>query len=186
MKLILGSSSPFRRKVFENAGIAFEVVKPDIDEKKIRAADHFLTPVILSYAKAQAVAAKVSEPAIIIACDQVIVCDGQIIEKPESPDEVRTWYKLYPKHPVQYVNGFTVYNTQTKQSLTAQEVAISTFKEIPDDFTEEQIKKGIIFNCAGGIGDETEDAYATIVQGSKESLIGLPVAFVMDMVERVK
>src|ERR1700733_13486055 len=104
MKIILGSSSPFRRRIFEEAGIAFEVVKPEIDEKKIRAADHFLTPVILSFAKARAVDQKVSEPSIIIACDQVIVCDGNIIEKPESPDEVRAWYKLYPKNPVNYVN----------------------------------------------------------------------------------
>ena len=141
---------------------------------------------ILSFAKAQAVAAKVSEPSIIIACDQVIICNGEIIEKPESPEEVRRWYKLYPQHPVQYVNGFTVFNTETRTSLTAQEIAITTFAEIPDEFTEEQINKGIIFDCCGGIGDETEDTYATIIQGSKESLIGLPFAFVMDMVERIK
>ena len=186
MKIILGSSSPFRRKVLEDAGIPFEVVKPDIDEKKIRAVSHEHTPVVLSYAKARAVAEKVTEPAFIIACDQVIICDGNILEKPENPDEVRAWYKLYAKHPVNYINGITVLNTVTKASLTAQEISIATFKEIAEDFTEEQITKGIIFNCAGGIGDETEDTYATITQGSKQSTIGLPVHFVMDMIEKLK
>ncbi len=186
MKIILGSSSPFRRKVLEDAGIPFEVVKPDIDEKKIRAVSHDHTPVVLSYAKAQAVAEKVIEPAFIIACDQVIICDGNILEKPENADEVRTWYRLYAKHPVNYINGITVFNTETNASLTAQEISIATFKEIPDYFTEEQVSKGVIFNCAGGIDDELEDAYATIIQGSKQSTNGLPVQFVMDMIEKIK
>ena len=186
IKLILGSASPFRRKVLEDAGIDFEIITPDIDEKKIRATDHHFTSVLLSYAKAKAVEAKITEPAIIIACDQIIVCNGQIIEKPESADEVRALYKLYPKHKVHYVNGITVLNTLTGASLTAQDIGISVFKEIPDEFTEEQIEKGIIFKCCGGIGDETEDTYSTAIQGTKENMIGLPVALVMEMVERVK
>jgi septum formation protein len=185
MKIILGSSSPFRQQILKDAGISFEVVKPNIDEKKIRSADHHYTPALLSYAKAQAVAQKVVEPAVIIACDSVIVCNGNILEKPENPDQVRTWYELYRKYPVHYINGFTVFNTKTKASLTAQEISIATFKEIPHDFMEEQIAKGIIFNCAGGIGDETEDTYASIIQGSKQSMVGLPVQFVMDMVKKV-
>ncbi|MBI2120730.1 MAG: hypothetical protein HYT94_03865 [Parcubacteria group bacterium] len=55
-----------------------------------------------------------------------------------------------------------------------------------DEFTEEQIRKGIIFNCGGGVDDEMTDIYGTIIQGSKESTIGLPVQFIMDMVEKVK
>jgi septum formation protein len=186
MRIILGSSSKYRKQVLENAEIPFESISPEIDEKKIRAADHTLTPVVLSYAKAQAVAAKVTEPAIIIACDQVVICDGNILEKPENSDEVRAWYKLYSNHPVHYVNGLTVFNTETKASLTAQEISIAAFTEIPDSFTEAQIIKGNIFNCSGGIGDETSDTYSTIVQGTRESIIGLPIKFVMEMIEKVK
>lgn len=186
MKLILGSSSQFRRKVLEDAGILFEVVKPEIDEKKIRTVSYDLVPVVLSYAKACAVAQKVNEPAIIIACDQVILCNDQILEKPESADDVRAWYKFYENHSVKYVNGLTVFNTETKASITAQEISTSTFKPIPEDFVEEQIRKGVIFECAGGIGDETHQAYSTIVEGSEDSIIGLPIKFVMGMVEKVK
>ena len=184
MKLILGSSSPFRRKVLEDAGIPFEIVKPDIDEKKIRTVKHEDTPVVLSFAKARAVAEKITEPAIVIACDQVIICDGNILEKPENSDEVRAWYKLYAKHPVHYINGLTVLNTETGASLTAQEISIASFAEIPENFMEEQITKGTIFNCAGGIGPETQAAYATIIEGSKESMIGLPLPFIMDMIKK--
>lgn len=186
MKLILGSSSPFRRKILEDAGISFEVVTPDIDERHIRALDHLHTPVVLSYAKVQAVAEKVTGPAIIVACDQVIVCNGSILEKPRDAEEVRIWYKLYAANPVQYVNGITILNTETGTCLTAQEITTATFSEIPETFTEAQIQKGIIFNCAGAIHDEVHDAYATIIKGSKESTIGLPLEFVLQMIEKVK
>jgi MAF protein len=186
MKIILGSSSPFRLRVLKEAGISFEVVAPDIDEKKIRTTDPSHTPVVLSYAKAAAVAQKVSEPALIIACDQVIVCGGNILEKPENPDEVRAWYKLYAKHPVHYVNGLTVWNTETKACLTAQEISIATFEFIPENFTEEQIERGTIFQCAGGIDGRVRDQYSTLLQGSKESTIGLPVGFVLEMLQQVQ
>ena len=91
MQLILGSGSSGRRRLFEAAGIPFIIVKPEIDEKKIRAVDHAHTPLMLSFAKAHAVARKISEPAIIIGCDQVVMCDGRIMEKPETPDELREW-----------------------------------------------------------------------------------------------
>ena len=79
------------------AGIDFKVIKSEIDEKKIRAVDHFLTPVVLSYAKAQAVAKKVTGPAIIVACDSVVICNGMILEKPENAEEVREWTKSRPR-----------------------------------------------------------------------------------------
>jgi septum formation protein len=186
MKIILGSSSPFRRKILEEAGISFEVVTPDIDEKKIRALDNLHVPVILSYAKSQAVAQKVTEPAIIIACDQIAICKGIILEKPENADEVRAWYKIYADSTVQYVNGITVYNTETGMCLTAQETSTVRFKTIPESFTEQQIDKGIVFSCNGGLCSETEEAYSTIIRGSKQSTIGLPLQFVLEMIEDVR
>jgi len=186
MKIILGSSSPFRRKVLEEAGISFEVVTPDVNEKKIRALDNLHIPVILSYAKSQAVAKKVTEPAIIITCDQIILCKGTILEKPENADEIRAWYKIYADRMVYYINGITVYNTETGACLTAQETSVVRFKTIPESFTEQQISKGVVFDCDGGLCSETEDSYSTIMSGSKQSTIGLPLQFVMDMIEKVK
>jgi len=186
MRLILGSSSLVRRKILEDAGIIFEVVKPEIDEKKIRATDDRLIPVVLSFAKAQAVAAKVSGPAVIIACDQVIICNGQLIEKPENADEVRAWYRLYTQYPVEHINGITVCNTETDTYLTAQETSAISFKEIPEEFMEEQIRKGLIYNHCGGIDSELEDTYSKLIRGTKDSPKGLPLDFVMNMIERVK
>jgi septum formation protein len=186
MKLILGSSSPFRRKVMQDAQVCFESISPGIDEKKIRAINRKSTPLLLSFAKAQAVARRIKEPAIIIGCDQVIFCAGNMMEKPENASQIRSWYRMYSYSLVIYYNGFTVLNTETGVSLSAMESSIVRFSSIPDDFVEEQINKGVIFNCSGGLGDETEDAYGNILEGSKQSLKGMPLKFIVDMVGKVR
>ena len=186
MKLILGSSSKFRRQVFDEAGIEYEAMSPDIDEKKIRTMDHAHTPVVLSYAKALAVAEKVEEPAIIIACDQVVVCNGQILEKPENADEVRAWYKEYESYPAEFVNGLTVYNTETKASLTAQETSVATLRGMTPEFIDGLIEHGEIFQCAGAISNDAAAGHIEMIEGSQDSMIGLPLKFVLDMIERVK
>jgi len=187
MKLILGSSSVFRRKVLEDAGIEFEVVEPEIDEKKIRALAPSDTPLLISFEKAKAVAKLINEPAIIIACDQVIGCCNRVLEKPRDAKEVQEWYQMYTSGDVvYYMNGITVHNTETGEYLSAKEIAIANFTFIPEEFTEEQIRKGVVFDCSGAIDDEVQEKYATIIKGSKDSTIGLPLKFVMDMVKKVK
>lgn len=186
MKIILGSSSPFRRKILEDAGVTFEVLSPDIDEKKIRTTDPLHTPVVLSYAKAMAVAEKIKEPAIIIASDQVIFCDGKILEKPDSVEEIYEWFKLYEKHPVNYVSGVTVFNTETGACLTAQDIVVGEFKEVPREFIDEQIKVGDMLICCGAISGKIADEYSVIVQGTHDSMVGLPIELVMEMIEKIK
>ena len=186
MKLILGSSSKFRRQILDEAGVEYEAVSPDIDEKKIRTMNHAQTPVVLSYAKALAVAEQVKEPAIIIACDQVVVCNGQILEKPESAEEIRAWYKIYEDYPAEFINGITIYNTETKSSLTAQETAVATFSDLTPEAVEEIINDGEAFHCAGGICSDVKDVRINLIEGSRDSMIGLPLKFVLDMIERVK
>ncbi len=77
LPLVLASASPFRRRMLEAAGIAFEVVPADIDEDAIK---HRLlaanaTPAAiageLARAKAEAVSRKNGE-AIVIGSDQVL------------------------------------------------------------------------------------------------------------------
>lgn len=126
MKIILGSSSIFRKKILEKAGIDFDVIPADIDEKSIRSENNELIPLLLSYAKSQAVTNKVDSPSIIIACDQIVVCNSRVLEKPTSNEEVKEWYDMYSKYPVNFINRITVYNTMTKNSLSSLEISTAS------------------------------------------------------------
>lgn len=93
--LILASGSLVRAQLMSQAGLAFEVVKPRIDEDMVREAllSEGASPRDLADALAEMKALRVSEKhpeALVIGCDQVLDLAGKILSKPASRDEART------------------------------------------------------------------------------------------------
>jgi len=111
LRIILGSSSPWRRKVLADAGVACEVMSPNIDEKAIRYDDPFVLTRAIAGAKAISIAARVgSGVAIVITADQVAVFDGVIREKPVDAAQARAWLAEYGEtgRPVSFISTVMV------------------------------------------------------------------------------
>jgi septum formation protein len=90
-QLILASTSRFRRRMLETAGLDFRVVPPDVDEPALRAVvkakNANLGPSevaeVLARAKAERVSSK--EPdAFVLGADQVLALEGDMFEKPAN------------------------------------------------------------------------------------------------------
>ena len=87
MKLIiLASQSKGRKELLEEAGFTFTVMPADFDEASLHMESPYRMVEQLALAKARAVAAKVTEPAIIIAGDVVGRVDGKIVGKAKDKD----------------------------------------------------------------------------------------------------
>ena len=94
MKLILASGSPTRRMLMQNAGLSFEVVPAEIDE---RAAEQPLLqagapPEDLALALAMAKAVVVSEhhpDDLVIGADQILDLRGERLTKPVDMEAAR-------------------------------------------------------------------------------------------------
>ena len=186
LEIILGSSSQFRQAVLGEWGIPFRVIAPEIEEKLVRTHNYLETSIMVSFAKMVAVRQKIDTPAIIITCDQVIVCGGDVLEKPDNSDQAKKWYKTYTKKPFDYVNGITVYNTKTKKHFSAHQTSTSIFHSMPSgSFISKQAITGNILNCCGGLSSEVEEKCSKILSGTKESVIGLPVEFILYMITQV-
>jgi septum formation protein len=93
VSLILASSSEIRRRLLANAGIAAEVISPDVDETAFRNSLAPAVPVAeiaesLAEAKARAISAH--RPADhVIGADQILVLDNTIYAKPRDLAEAR-------------------------------------------------------------------------------------------------
>ena len=99
--IILASASVARQKVLQSAGIDFKSLPAAIDEAQVRAgavADDMMPEdiaVLLAFLKAQAVsqllasAPSPSSTVYVIGADQILVCDGQIINKPVTIEEAK-------------------------------------------------------------------------------------------------
>ena len=81
--LILASSSPRRRELLQQLGLAFDIFSPEIDESVLAGEDVAAYVERLACAKAQAVLAQFPD-AIILAADTSVGVDDQILGKPES------------------------------------------------------------------------------------------------------
>ncbi|WP_226951401.1 Maf-like protein [Rhizobium terrae] len=91
-RLVLASSSPFRRMLMENAGLAFESRAADIDERKIEAGLEGANPDQVASTLAAAKAIEVSghfPGALVIGSDQTMSLDSRVYHKPRTLSEAR-------------------------------------------------------------------------------------------------
>jgi septum formation protein len=91
-ELILASTSPFRRRMLEAAGLSFRVVPPDVDEAALKSSLGSIAPAslarALACAKARAVSAR-APGALVIGADQVLALGARLYDKPGSLAEAR-------------------------------------------------------------------------------------------------
>eukprot|EP00274_Cyanoptyche_gloeocystis_P006204 CAMPEP_0196651602 /NCGR_PEP_ID=MMETSP1086-20130531/631_1 /TAXON_ID=77921 /ORGANISM="Cyanoptyche gloeocystis , Strain SAG4.97" /LENGTH=182 /DNA_ID=CAMNT_0041981693 /DNA_START=205 /DNA_END=753 /DNA_ORIENTATION=+ len=176
------------------AGLDFTVVTPDIDEKAIRDNDPTVLTRMISRAKALAVMSRLEdsraltpeEDVVLITSDQVVVCDGQIREKPETPEQARSYLASYSMHPAQTVTSVCVVNVRTAKFFEGTDIAIQHFRPIPDDVIDALIAKGDIFNCSGSfaVEDPLLEPYVGEREGSIQSIRGLPIHLVKTLLSQ--
>lgn len=187
MKIILGSSSPYRRKNFSHVAPDFDSMSPDIDEKALRDDDPQRLTVKIAHAKADALVPLITEPSLLVTADQVLVANEVIREKPSGPDECRAWIASYSQNAIDVVNGVVVTNTQTGKRAEGTDTVHVRFREIPEDIVEGLIAEGDVLHCAGGIKAEHPlmAPYVEHMEGTMESLNGVPVELVMRLLKEV-
>jgi septum formation protein len=93
-RLVLASASAARRALLEGAGLRFETQAAAVDEAAIKesAQAEAIPPadaaLMLADAKAERVARRHPE-ALVIGCDQLLVCEGAWFDKPVDPAAAR-------------------------------------------------------------------------------------------------
>ncbi len=176
MKIILGSQSVGRKKILENMGYVFDVINPNIDEKTIRHDDPVQLTCALAHAKADALIPRIKESAKLITSDQVVWCNGKILEKPESVAEAYSFFELYANYPAETVTSVVVVNLETGWRASGTDIAKIFLKIIPKEIIKAYIDTGDPFTHAGGfdIDHPMLVPYIDRIEGEYESVIGLP------------
>lgn len=186
MKIILGSQSKGRKKMLEEMGVDFTVMSADIDERVIRFADPKVLVLAIANAKAEALKPKIFEPAILITADQVIFCNGQILEKPLDEKEARQFLQTYNSFSPETVAGIVVTNLATGKKAEAVDIAQVNFKNFSESDIEYLIANGDIYNIAGGVDIEGVWAnYVDSIVGTRDSVIGLPKELTKKLIDEV-
>ncbi|XP_019264435.1 PREDICTED: maf-like protein DDB_G0281937 isoform X3 [Nicotiana attenuata] len=194
-KLILGSSSTARRKILADMGYQFTTMSADIDEKAIRKEKPEDLVMALAEAKAEAIIPRVSigesegdaEPTLLITCDQVVVYEGMVREKPSSEAEARQFMKDYANGHAATVSSVLVTNLVTGCRRGEWDKVEIYFHDIPDQVIDKLIEEGIVLYAAGGLIIEHPLILPCIkeVVGSTDSVMGLPKALTERLIKEV-
>ncbi len=84
-RLVLASTSPYRRELLARLGLPFEIADPGIDEQRLVCTEARARAAALAHAKAAAVTPRYPD-ALIIGSDQVAALAGTVLDKPGSAE----------------------------------------------------------------------------------------------------
>lgn len=132
MKLILASGSKQRQDLFKMVGWKFEVVKSNTKEES-NAVEPNQYVIELSKDKANSVANKINEKAIIVSADTVVYMDGKIFEKPKDKKEAFENMKLMSGKVTYAITGVTIKDLYQDKELSFSDTAEVHIKEISDE-----------------------------------------------------
>ncbi len=175
-QLILGSSSPFRRKLLERLCLDFTCISPDIDESQRPGETPEQLVQRLSIEKAEAVA-KMAENALIISSDQIAIFDGQILGKPHTHERAVEMLSSFSGQTVRFETGLCLYNTETKKHQFKSIPTLVHFRDLTDATIEAYLKQDKPYYCAGSFQAEGLGVvlFKQLQSDDPSALIGLPL-----------
>jgi septum formation protein len=184
MKLVLASSSPYRRELLARLKLPFEVVLPDVDEVAHPGETPQALVERLAIEKARAVAA--GRPgALVIGSDQVAVYDGAIVGKPHSHDRAVEQLRRAAGRTVTLHTGLAVVNSDSGRVQCEVIPFRVTFRPLNDEQIESYLRKEKPYSCAGSVKSEGLGiALLERFEGEDpNTLIGLPLIRLVRMLE---
>ncbi|WP_280472946.1 nucleoside triphosphate pyrophosphatase [Nocardia asiatica] len=184
-RLILASASPARREVLRSAGIDPIVRVSAVDEDAVAAAlPEGTSPqgvvVELARAKAAAVAADIPELAadcVVVACDSMLLVDGELQGKPHTPEVARARWGDMAGRSADLVTGHCVLRMRDGQ-ITAEAVDCSSttvhFAKPEPDELDAYIATGEPLQVAGAFTlDGLGGWFVDRIDGDPSSVIGI-------------
>lgn len=174
--LILASQSPRRRTLLRQLGYRFEVKPSPADEVIAPGTPPGEAVRRLALDKAAPVAAAHPE-ALTLAADTVVVLDGAILGKPDSPDEARAMLRTMSARTHTVYTGLALTHPASERTCSAVEATQVTFAALTDGEIERYVAGGSPMDKAGayGIQDDHGAVFVERVEGDYYTVVGLPL-----------
>jgi len=182
-RLILGSTSRYRRELLQRLQIPFEVLTPDVDETPLPGEKPSVLAARLALAKAHAVA-DAAPDAVVIGSDQVADLHGQPLGKPGTHERAVAQLRQMRGQTVIFQTAVAVVCKESgfeQSSLAAVKV---TFRDLTDDEIENYLRAEQPYDCAGSAKSEGLGIalLAGIESDDPTALVGLPLIRTCNMI----
>jgi septum formation protein len=192
--LVLGSASYTRKMILKEMGIDFVIAVRPIEERGLGdrtkdAPSDLVT--LLANAKMDHLVSEIAanqwadvvptgSECIVLTADQVVTCNGKILEKPDDIDQAKEFVAQYGQSPCSTVGAIVVSHWPSRIRVSNIHTATIYFDpRLTSDagkVVEDLVAEGApILACAGGLMIEhpTTKSYVTRIEGTEDSIMGL-------------
>jgi septum formation protein len=181
-RLILASTSLYRRELLGRLRLPFETLSPGVDETPQQGEAPADLVVRLAREKAGAVAARAPD-AIVIGADQVAVLDGVPLSKPGTHDNAVAQLRAMRGRRVSFLTAVAVARGATGKSGVRLVPTDVHFREFGDATIEAYLRAEQPYDCAGSAKIEALGiVLVRRLEGTDPTaLIGLPLIALVDL-----
>ena len=182
LKLVLASTSPYRRELLSRLHLPFDTFAPDVDETPLAGETPSATALRLSILKARAAAAA-SPDALIIGSDQVLMLDSEQLGKPGNFDNAFLQLKKMQGSAMVFHTALTLLNARTGHAQTRDVPTIVHIRSLTDAQIRAYLEKEKPYDCAGSAKSESLGIALMERMDSADptALVGLPLMALTEM-----
>ena len=175
-RLILGSTSRYRRELLARLRLPFEVVAPEVDETPLPGETPAALACRLALAKAQAVS-DLHPDAVVIGSDQVADLRGRPLGKPGTHERATAQLREMRGQIVLFQTAVSVIHPANAFKETALVTVQVRFRMLDDAEIEAYLQAEEPYDCAGSAKSEGLGIalLESIVNDDPTALIGLPL-----------
>ncbi len=179
IKVILASASPRRRAIFELLGLSPLVVPANIHEPITNEAPYVQ---VMKHAKnkALAISAKMDAETIVIGSDTIVVLNGQIMGKPDNPEQAADYLRQLSGNSHKVYTGLCI--AWRSQCLFDYERSTVTFAQMSEADIREYVATKEPMDKAGAYGIQGYGAqFVSSIRGCYFNVMGFPINKFYDM-----
>ena len=181
-RIVLASTSRYRRELLARLGLPFDVAAPDVDETPHRGESPSQTALRLAEKKARAVAHDYPD-SLIIGSDQVLMLGNEQLGKPGNFDNAFAQLKKMQGKAMVFHTALCLLNSRTGHLQLRDVPTTIHLRKLSDTQIESYLRKEQPYDCAGsarseGLGIALIARYET---ADPNALIGLPLIALTEM-----
>jgi septum formation protein len=185
-RLILASTSTYRRALLERLKLPFDSVPPDVDETRRgnESAESLVTR--LARAKADAVAARFPG-AIVVGSDQAAVRGHEILGKPLTVERCERQLHESSGRDVAFLTAVHVVDGRAERREHHLDRTVVKFRTLSADEIARYVERDRPLDCAGGFKAEALGIalFERIESNDPTALTGLPLVWLAAALRRV-
>jgi septum formation protein len=184
-RLVLASTSPYRRELLARLRLPFDVDPPEVDERPRPGEAPASTASRLALAKASAVAERHAD-AVVIGSDQVADLDGQGLGKPGDHERATAQLRAMRGRIVVFQTAVAVVCAATGFAESALVPVTVRMRALSDAEIERYLRAETPYDCAGSAKIETLGIalVASVASDDPTALIGLPLIRTCELLRR--